>query len=83
MQCIRRMRTTGHAKMLIGKHLGSGSCNCHPPSARELSGPVEVCYVPRGRYCRLTTRGQRIWQQQRRQWTAFTRAINALLNPPP
>jgi len=30
---------------------------------------------------RLTTRGQRVWQQQRRQWTAFTRAINALLNP--
>lgn len=34
------------------------------------------------RYYRLTPRGQRVWQQQRRQWTAFTRAINALLNPP-
>jgi PadR family transcriptional regulator PadR len=34
------------------------------------------------RYYRLTPRGQRIWQQQRRQWTTFTHAINALLNPP-
>jgi DNA-binding PadR family transcriptional regulator len=34
-------------------------------------------------YYRLTPRGQRVWQQQRRQWTAFTRTINTLLNPPP
>jgi PadR family transcriptional regulator, regulatory protein PadR len=32
-------------------------------------------------YYRLTPLGQRIWQQQRRQWTVFTRAINALLVP--
>ncbi len=34
------------------------------------------------RYYQLTARGQRVWQQQRRQWITFTRAINALLNPP-
>jgi PadR family transcriptional regulator PadR len=34
------------------------------------------------RYYRLTPRGQRVWQQHRRQWTTFTRAINALLNLP-
>lgn len=82
LPCIRQTRTPGHTRTLIGKHLGSGSCNCHPPSARELAGPVEVHHVPRGRYCRLTTRGQRFWQQQRRQWTAFTRTVNVLLNPP-
>jgi len=35
------------------------------------------------RYYRLTTRGQQVWQQQRRQWTTFSRTINALLNRPP
>jgi PadR family transcriptional regulator, regulatory protein PadR len=34
------------------------------------------------RYYRLTPRGKQACQHQLRQWTAFTRAINALLNPP-
>ncbi|MGO9246794.1 MAG: PadR family transcriptional regulator [Verrucomicrobiia bacterium] len=34
-------------------------------------------------YYRLTPRGQRVWQHQRRQWTAFSRTVNSLLNPPP
>jgi DNA-binding PadR family transcriptional regulator len=32
------------------------------------------------RYYRLTARGQRAWREQRRQWDAFTRAVNALLS---
>lgn len=34
------------------------------------------------RYYRLTPRGQRACLRHRRQWTAFTRTINNLLNPP-
>jgi DNA-binding PadR family transcriptional regulator len=33
------------------------------------------------RYYRLTPRGRRVWREQRRQWTAFTRAVSALLRP--
>lgn len=32
------------------------------------------------RYYRLTPRGHRVWNEQRRQWSAFSRAVNALLN---
>jgi DNA-binding PadR family transcriptional regulator len=31
------------------------------------------------RYYRLTTRGQRVWREQRDQWTGFQRDINLLL----
>jgi len=31
------------------------------------------------RYYRLTTRGQRVWQEQRQAWRAFSKSINALL----
>ena len=31
------------------------------------------------RYYRLTARGQRAWAEQRQQWQAFTRAVNAVL----
>ena len=31
------------------------------------------------RYYCLTARGQRAWAEQRRQWNAFTRAVNVLL----
>ena len=31
------------------------------------------------RYYGLTSRGQRAWAEQRRQWRAFTRAVNAVL----
>jgi PadR family transcriptional regulator PadR len=33
----------------------------------------------RRRYYRLTSRGQRAWQQQRNEWRAFTTAVNSLL----
>jgi PadR family transcriptional regulator PadR len=33
----------------------------------------------RRRYYRLTPRGQRAWREQRAQWRAFSRAVNALL----
>ena len=35
------------------------------------------------RYYRLTTTGHRVWREQRGQWNAFTRAVNALLHLPP
>ncbi len=31
------------------------------------------------RYYSLTTRGHRVWQEQRRAWRAFVAAVNALL----
>jgi PadR family transcriptional regulator PadR len=31
------------------------------------------------RYYRLTPTGHRVWREQRGQWNAFTRAVNALL----
>ena len=31
------------------------------------------------KYYRLTTRGRAAWRQQRGQWQAFSRAVNALL----
>jgi DNA-binding PadR family transcriptional regulator len=31
------------------------------------------------RYYRLTARGQRLWREQRQQWLAFSRGVNALL----
>jgi DNA-binding PadR family transcriptional regulator len=31
------------------------------------------------KYYRLTARGQRVWQEQRQQWRAFTKSVNALL----
>jgi len=31
------------------------------------------------RYYRLTTRGQRLWREQRDQWRTFSSAVNALL----
>ena len=31
------------------------------------------------RYYRLTSAGHRVWREQRRQWSAFARAVNALL----
>ncbi len=34
------------------------------------------------RYYRLTSRGQRVWNEQRHQWTTFSRAVNALLHLP-
>ena len=34
----------------------------------------------RRRYYRLTSAGHRVWREQRRQWNAFTRAVNALLS---
>ncbi|HUJ09021.1 MAG TPA: PadR family transcriptional regulator [Verrucomicrobiae bacterium] len=33
----------------------------------------------RRRYYRLTPRGKRAWAEQRQQWQAFTRAVNAVL----
>ena len=35
------------------------------------------------RYYRLTPTGHRVWREQRGQWNAFTRAVNALLHLPP
>ena len=32
------------------------------------------------RYYRLSATGQRAWKEQRRQWRAFTTAVNALLD---
>ena len=34
-------------------------------------------------YYRLTPRGHRVWQKQRRQWSTFSCAVNTLLNLPP
>jgi PadR family transcriptional regulator, regulatory protein PadR len=31
------------------------------------------------RYYRLTSRGQRVWREQRAQWHALSRAVNTLL----
>jgi DNA-binding PadR family transcriptional regulator len=35
--------------------------------------------VRQRRYYRLTARGQRLWREQRDQWRAFSRGVNALL----
>lgn len=50
----------------------------------EQQGPVTSEWqVPKDgrqrRYYRLTPRGQRAWEEQRRQWNAFTRTVNTLL----
>jgi DNA-binding PadR family transcriptional regulator len=32
------------------------------------------------RYYSLTTRGRRVWQEQRREWRVFVAAVNALIS---
>jgi len=44
--------------------------------ASEWKGPKDR---RQRRYYRLTARGQRLWHEQREQWCAFNRAVNALL----
>jgi hypothetical protein len=81
VQCIRQMRTTGHTKTLIGKYLGSGPCSCRPQPARELTGPVEVYYVSRGRLYR-SPRAVNGSGNNSAVSGPPSRAVNALLNPP-